>query len=212
MSYIRTFCVNSLRECMYVLSSENRGCVIVDPGCQNGHERARVDEYIETAGLKPECVLLTHAHFDHVLSVAHFALKWNIPAVMNYADLGLLTRLPAYAQLFGLEYMPMDGVEFRYVSDGELLDYGGFSFRVITTPGHTAGGVCYLEEEEKLVFTGDTLFQNNIGRTDFEESSEEDMFDSLKKLKRLDPQTEVFPGHGESTTIADELKHNPFMR
>ena len=175
MREIKTFYVNALRECLYVFSSENGECVIVDPGCQDGRERARVDDYFEKEGLKPVCILLTHAHFDHVLSVPYFAEKWDIPAVMNPADCDLLSKLSGYTSLFNMEYLPMDNVKFRYVNDGDEIQYAGFTFKVIGTPGHTNGGVCYLEETEKVMFTGDTLFQGSIGRTDFEESGEEDM-------------------------------------
>ena len=212
MHVIKTFYVNSLRECLYVLSSENKGCVIVDPGCQNGLERERVDEYIMTENLRPACILLTHGHFDHVLSTAYFAQKYDIPALVNAGDCGLLSHLRDYTNLFGMEYLPLDGVEFRYVNDGDVLSYAGFSFKVIATPGHTNGGVCYLEEKERVMFSGDTLFEGSIGRTDFEESGEEDMIVSLGKLKRLDEDIAVYPGHGYPTTIGDELRNNPYLR
>ena len=212
MSEIKTFYVNSLRECLYVLSSASVECIIVDPGCQNDRERARIDEYIAEEGLKPACILLTHAHFDHVLSVPHFAEKYGIPAVMNPADCGLLSHLKDYTNLFGMEYHPMDDVPFRYVNDGDEILYAGFTFKVIATPGHTNGGVCYLEEKERLMFTGDTLFEGSIGRTDFEEGGEEDMDISLGKLKRLDEDIAVYPGHGYPTTIGKELKTNPYLR
>ena len=212
MRELKTFYVNSLRECLYVLSSADKECVIVDPGCQNDRERARVDDYIAEEGLSPVCILLTHAHFDHVLSVPHFAAKYGIPAVMNAADCGLLSQLRDYTNLFGLEYLPMDKVEFRYVCDGDEISYAGFTFKVVGTPGHTNGGVCYLEEKERVMFSGDTLFQGSIGRTDFEESGEDDMCMSLEKLKRLDRDIAVYPGHGYPTTIDEELKTNPYLR
>lgn len=212
MHELKTFYVNSLRECLYVLSSSDKKCVLVDPGCQNDRERARVDEYLEQQGLTPVCILLTHGHFDHVLSVAYFASKWDIPAVVNAADCGLLKHLRTYTDFFGMEYLPMDDVEFRYISDGDELEYAGFHFTVIGTPGHTGGGVCYLEKEERLLFCGDTLFQGSIGRTDFKESNEEDMIVSLGKLKRLDTDIQVYPGHGYPTTIGLELKTNPYLR
>ena len=212
MAEIKTFYVNSLRECLYVLSSDGKECVIVDPGCQNDRERARIDDYIAAEGLKPACILLTHAHFDHVLSVPHFAEKYGIPAVMNAADCGLLSHLHDYTNLFGMEFLPMDNVTFRYISDGDVISYAGFTFKVIGTPGHTNGGVCYLEEKERILFTGDTLFEGSIGRTDFEESGEEDMYISLEKLKRLDEDIAVYPGHGYPTTIGNELRTTPYLR
>jgi len=212
MAEIKTFYVNSLRECLYVLSSDGKECVIVDPGCRNDRERARIDDYIAAEGLKPACILLTHAHFDHVLSVPHFAEKYGIPAVMNAADCGLLSHLHDYTNLFGMEFLPMDNVTFRYISDGDVITYAGFTFKVIGTPGHTNGGVCYLEEKERLLFSGDTLFEGSIGRTDFEDSGEEDMYISLEKLKRLDEDIAVYPGHGYPTTIGNELRTNPYLR
>ena len=212
MREIKTFYVNSLRECLYVLSSQSGECVIVDPGCQNERERARVDGYIAEGGLRPACILLTHGHFDHVLSLAYFAEKYGIEAVMNAGDIDLLSKLRQYTNLFGLEYLPTDKVSFRYVCDGDVLYYAGFTFSVVATPGHTNGGVCYLEKEEKLIFTGDTLFEGSIGRTDFEESGEEDMLISLEKFKRMDKDIAVYPGHGYSTTIGNELRSNPYLR
>ena len=106
----------------------------------------------------------------------------------------------------------MDKVEFRYVCDGDEISYAGFTFKIVGTPVHTNGGVCYLEEKERVMFSGDTLFQGSIGRTDFEESGEEDMCMSLEKLKRLDRDIAVYPGHGYPTTIDEELKTNPYLR
>ena len=103
--------------------------MIVDPGCQDGRERARVDDYFEKEGLRPVCILLTHAHFDHVLSVPYFAEKWDIPAVMNPADCDLLSKLSGYTSLFNMEYLPMDNVKFRYVNDGDEIQYAGFTSR-----------------------------------------------------------------------------------
>ena len=96
MREIKTFYVNSLRECLYVMSAESGECVIVDPGCQNDRERARVDGYIAEEGLRPVCILLTHAHFDHVLSLGWFAGKYGIEAVMSAADADLLSKLQQY--------------------------------------------------------------------------------------------------------------------
>ena len=212
MGDITTFYVNSLRECTYVFSSTGRECIIVDPGCQNDRERARIDDFIAERSLSPVCIFLTHAHFDHVLSLAWFARKWNIPAVLGAGDVELLGKLQSYTKMFGMEYLPTDDVEFRYVSDGDEISYAGFNFRVMATPGHTPGCVCYIEEREKLMFSGDTLFQGSIGSTDFEEGCEEDMYVSLAKIRKLDPGITVYPGHGYPTTIAEELRTNPYLR
>ena len=212
MREIKTFYVNSLRECLYVMSAENGECVIVDPGCETDRERARVDGYIAEEGLRPVCILLTHVHFDHVLSLGWFASKYGIPAVMGAADTGLIGKLQQYTRLFDLPYIPIDGVSFIYVNGGEEVSRAGFTFKVIATPGHTEGGMCYLEEKERILFSGDTLFEGSIGRTDFEEGNEDDMYDSLEKLKRLDGDITVYPGHGYPTTIAAELSTNPYLR
>jgi glyoxylase-like metal-dependent hydrolase (beta-lactamase superfamily II) len=212
MREIKTFYVNPLRECLYVLSAENGECVIVDPGCQTARERARVDEYIAQESLRPVAILLTHGHFDHVLSLGCFAAEYDIPVVMNAADAELLSKLQQYTNTFAMEFNPTDKAEYRYVIDGDEISYAGFTFKVIGTPGHTRGGVCYLEEKEKILFSGDTLFEGSIGRTDLEDSDEDDMFASLEKLKRLDPEISVYPGHGYPTTIGTELKFNPYLR
>ena len=212
MRELKTFYVNSLRECLYVLSSKSGECVIVDPGCQNARERERVDEYISESGLKPVAVLLTHAHFDHVLALGWFTVKYDVPAVMSTADADLLSKLKYYTSVFDLEYLPTDDVRFHYVGDGDEISYAGFTFRVLATPGHTYGSVCYIEESEKIMFSGDTLFEGSIGRTDLEYSSDEEMYVSIARIKKLDGDITVYPGHGYPTTIGQELRTNPYLR
>ena len=98
------------------------------------------------------------------------------------------------------------------LKDGDTVNAAGITFKVIHTPGHTIGSVCYLDEEDKIMFTGDTIFYGSVGRCDLPTGDEDLLMNSLKKIKNIDPDVELYPGHGRSSTIAGELKRNMYLR
>ena len=187
-------------------------CVVTDPGFYNEEEHREFFSWLEENGMTPEAVLVTHGHTDHIYGAKELQDRYGgIPIFMNKRDQVELDRCFTLNRKLGLNPPATD---FRYTSaeDGDVLNLAGMTFRVITTPGHSPGGVCYLEEREKVLFTGDTLFAGTIGRTDFANSNYDDEIRSImEKLIWLDGDIEIYPGHGASSTIARERTTNPFL-
>lgn len=177
---IKTIKVGELKTNCYIVIGDQEALVI-DPG----FEMEKIQK--ETAGLNIKAVILTHGHYDHVTE----AFKMNAPVWIGEKDEVMMS------------YSTNRKAD-RLLKEGETFDIGYLSFDIISTPGHTPGGLCLYNEKEKVVFTGDTLFAGDYGRTDLPGSSEAEMLVSLKKLLKLPPETRVYPGHGYSTTIGDE--------
>ena len=190
-----------------VINEETKQAVVVDPAALP----KRLYNYILENELKVEAVLLTHAHFDHIMGVDLFVDELGASVVYvheNDAEMmenAVLNLSNVYTR--GYTYS-----KYTCIRDKQVLKHAGFEFQVIHTPGHTSGGVSYYVEEGKVLFSGDTLFQTSIGRTDFETSSMSDMIHSIKdKLFELPDDTLVCPGHMGETKIGYEKKHNPYV-
>ncbi len=191
--------------------AELKECVVVDPGFFNDQEKQEFFKWMDDNEKKPVAVLLTHGHVDHVSGVRDVLDRYgDIPVRMGEADTVEIENNIRICTKLGIRAPGLFG--FSAVCDGEILEYAGLRFKVITTPGHSPGGVCYLEEEEKVMFTGDTLFAGTIGRTDFTTSDyDEEIRSIMEKLIFLDGDIEIYPGHGDSSTIARERCTNPFL-
>ncbi len=211
---IKTFVFNSFRENCYVLWDAVGNCVIVDPGCYWPEEFARLKELVEAEGLTPKAVWLTHGHFDHVHGVLKVVREYSVPVLMSSEDKVVLDNNQAAVGAFGLTAPDSSDIKTVDIRDGEIQDtLQGAPFKVITTPGHTPGGVCYYDETDKVLISGDTLFAGTIGRTDHLGGDYDRLIISvMDKLMGLPGDVDVLPGHGHRTTIADERTHNPFLQ
>lgn len=209
---IKSLYFNGLRECCYIVWDESLECVIIDPGFCNENEFGRLKGFIGEKSLTPVKILLTHCHFDHVLGLEDARLYWNLPVFFDRRELEQLERAPRYSEMLGLKTKPFLG-EGTDVNDGDLISFGNTELEVISTPGHTEGGVCYYCRKEGVLFTGDTLFAGSIGRTDHLGGNLEQLLGSItRKLMTLDGEVKVFPGHGSRTDIAYERATNPFLQ
>lgn len=185
-------------------------CLVVDPG----FEPAEIIAWLERHGLEPRAILLTHGHSDHIAGNAALKARWPaVPLLIGQGDAAKLTDPTANLSApFGLPLTspPAD----RLLADGERLALAGCELVVREIPGHSAGHVVYILEGENppLVFGGDVLFQESIGRTDFPDGDFEALAAGIRRhLYTLPPEAIVFPGHGEPTTVGHERRHNPFV-
>ncbi len=181
--------------------------IVVDPADQG----ERIYEALCEKGFSVKAILLTHGHFDHIWGVNALRRLSGAPVYAWEGERALLedAQRNVSAQVGRAETVQAD----YYVKDGSVLDLEGFAIQVIATPGHTEGSCCYYLEEEGVLFSGDTLFEGSVGRTDLPTGSMSSLVRSIKeKLLVLPGQVEVFSGHGGPTTIGDEKEYNPYCR
>lgn len=210
MLHIQKFVFYLFQENTFVLWDDTLRCAIVDPGCERTGEREQLHAFIAEKGLTPELILLTHAHLDHIFGAREFADRYGVPVLMSPKEEKTIEIFNANFVKMGL-HCPQS-FDYQPVEDGDTITFGNTTAKVLATPGHSLGGVCYLIESEKVIFTGDTLFAGSIGRTDNECASLEELQASLQNvLMTLDGDIDVYPGHGPKTSIAVERTTNPFI-
>ena len=208
---IKTFYFNPIRVCCYVAWDDSGECVVIDPGCYGERELQRLKDFVEQKQLKPVRILLTHGHFDHILGLEDVARTWNLDAWIHPDDRRLMVSSGQWCAELGLSFKPFSG-QLHGLSDGDILTFGQSSLRVIATPGHTPGGVCFFCEEAGVLFSGDTLFAGSIGRTDTEGGDYDQLIGSIaRKILPLDGDVTVLPGHGPATSVGYERATNPFL-
>ena len=208
---IKTFYFNPIRVCCYVAWDDSGECVVIDPGCYGERELQRLKDFVEQKQLKPVRILLTHGHFDHILGLEDVARTWNLDAWIHPDDRRLMVSSGQWCAELGLSFKPFSG-QLHDLSDGDVLTFGQSSLRVIATPGHTPGGVCFFCEEAGVLFSGDTLFAGSIGRTDTEGGDYDQLMGSIAcKILPLDGNVTVLPGHGPATSVGYERATNPFL-
>ena len=213
MITIKTFPCNQLQENTYVVSDDTRECVIIDCGAYFEEEFQAIQNYIETEQLKPVHLLATHGHFDHNFGNNFIFETYGLKVEISADDAYLINDLPGqFESMIGVplrrQYPEVD----HFFEADETIRFGHHTFDILKTPGHTPGGVTFYNKEESIAFTGDTLFRMSIGRTDFDRGSYKDIMDSLHNvIAKLPPDTVIFSGHGPKTTLAEELRYNPYF-
>ncbi len=194
--------------CYIVANDETNQCVIVDPGDNADGIAAKITE----AGSTPVAILLTHGHFDHIMAVPALRERYPDIPVYAYAAERVLLEDAKVNESKGFKH-PTVIENVHYLEDGEELELLGVKWRVIATPGHTIGSCCYYIEEAGVLFSGDTLFDGDCGRTDLATGSMQDIIHSIREvLMKLPDDTNVLPGHETFTTIGRERAHNSVMR
>ena len=200
---------NPIQENTYVVWDDTKECVVIDAGNCSPREDAALDDFIGRQGLKPVLAANTHGHFDHTLGVGHLKQRYGIPFALSEKDRFLLDNAAVSGSLFGVKTGPMPAIDRDLDAETEIR-FGNSVLRILRTPGHTPGHVAFYEPESKALFTGDTLFRGSIGTTMFG-GSDAEMHETLEALYRYPGDYGIYPGHGESTSLSDEKRDNPFF-
>lgn len=212
MLHIKSFTFNPFSENTYVVFNENRNAYLIDPGNFTDAETTALQQFIENQGLKIQNILLTHAHIDHVLGLQKMYDLYKVPVLLHEIEKEILDRNPMDANRFGFFFKPFEGI-IQFIKENEIVKLDEDSLKILHVPGHSPGSVAYYSEAEKLMISGDVLFEGSIGRTDLYKGNYEQLIESVQtKLFVLDDETKVYSGHGNPTTTGFEKAYNPFFK
>ena len=202
---LKIFTVGPMEANCYILyNPDKKEGLIIDPGA----EGARLIKFIEQEKICINYIINTHGHPDHIGANRQIKEYTNAPILIHEYDAPMLTRSGSVLSLiFPLE--SSSPAADTFVKDGDLIECEGMKLKVLHTPGHTPGGISLLLDD--AIFTGDTLFSGSVGRFDLPGGSEEVLLNSIKKILSLDENLIIYPGHGPSTTVSEELRSNPFI-
>ena len=188
-----------------IIDEETKDAALID--CSSIDDR--IDDELKKQGANLKYILLTHGHFDHVAGIRPNRFKTNPQIVMNKEDLDWLNKTNQYLPMFGMPEITIPQIDI-FVEDNDTIELGTISIKVLHTPGHTQGGVCYLAENK--LFSGDTIFREAVGRCDLEGGNFDQIVESIEnKIFTLPTDTIIYPGHGNATTVGWEKEHNRFL-
>lgn len=212
MLHVKVFALNPVQENTYIVYNNNGKAIIIDPGCYSNAEQEMLKRFLEQNSLTPVQLLNTHCHLDHV-----FGNKWV------YETFGLELHIHPNEELV-LQYAPTSGLKWGlpfenyngplyFLHEGNSVFLDEDEFKILLTPGHSPGSICFYNAQQNFVIGGDVLFYESIGRTDLPGGSHETLLNSIQQeLFVLPDETIVYNGHGRSTTIGHEKKYNPFLQ
>ena len=211
MLFVKSFIFNSIQVNTYVVHNEKKDCVIIDAGNLEPYEDAMITRYIDESHLKPLMLLNTHSHIDHVMGNKMLADKYHIELAASPVEKPFYDKVWAYATAFGLNFTQDRCLTPTIdLADGQIIKIGNDELKVLYTPGHAPGHVCFYDAKDGIIFTGDTLFYRGIGRCDLPGGNYHQIENSLREvLYKLPDDTICYCGHGPQTRIGDEKRNNP---
>jgi glyoxylase-like metal-dependent hydrolase (beta-lactamase superfamily II) len=208
---VARFVFNPIAENTYVVWDDSGEAAVIDAGNSNPAENRVLEAFFAEKGLKPVLAINTHGHFDHALGVPHLKRAYGVPFAAHSGDGFLLENAEASGRIFGVAVGELPAIDIDLASREDIA-FGNTTLKIIPTPGHTPGHVCLFDPVSRVVFTGDTLFADSIGRTDLPGGDYSWIMRSiLEKLLPLGGDVRVYPGHGADTTIGHEAASNPFI-
>lgn len=203
---LKQFVLGSIENNNYLLiDEETKEAVLID--CTE--KSAEIENTLKEYNAVLKYILITHGHFDHVLGLNYFRDKYKCKAFIHKEDKIMLDKMNEFTEKLGLPEVTIQNVD-GFIDEGDIIKFGKYEIRVIFTPGHSKGGVCYLVDNK--IFTGDTLFFEAVGRTDLPGGNFYELKSNIQeKLFTLDETIEVYPGHGQSSTVGYEKANNQFL-
>ena len=212
MITIQDFCFSAFQENTYVLYNEFKEAIIIDPGCYTRIEEKILTDFIRKENLKPTLLLNTHCHLDHVFGNNYVSETYGLTAHIHPNEQIVLDRLPEAAAKWGAPTEAYKG-PIQYIQEGEMIQFGSDAFKVLLTPGHSPGSVCFYHVEQDFMIGGDLIFKDGVGRTDLPGANPLDLIKSIRtQIFPLPDSLTIYSGHGPATTWGREKEHNPYIK
>ncbi|MEO1049602.1 MAG: MBL fold metallo-hydrolase [Bacteroidota bacterium] len=210
MIEVKSFVFNPFMENTYVLYDETKECIIIDPGCYEDHEKQELSSFIASKELKVSKLINTHCHIDHVFGNHYVKQTYDVELFIHQSDEATLKSVEVYAPNYGfMDYEPTEAEHF--LDEGDQVSFGNSTLDMFFVPGHAPGHLAFYNKDQKICIGGDVLFQRSIGRTDLPGGDHDTLIESIhNKMFSLDDDFVVYTGHGPTTTIGEEKRHNPF--
>lgn len=212
MLQIKSFVFSPIQENTYILYNEFNDCIIIDPGCYFDEEKEALVNYIENSSLKPQILLNTHCHLDHVFGNKFIAEKYGLNLQLHENEKAVLEFAPTSGLMYNMPFDNYTG-ELVFIKEGDIIKLGNDELKALLTPGHSPGSLSFYSQKDGFVISGDALFYRSIGRTDLPGGNHQTLIDSIKnQLLILPGHTKVFSGHGPATSVESEKTGNPFLQ
>lgn len=209
---LASYTFNDFYENTYILHDDTGACVIIDPGCNSFEEEAKLTYFIESNGLKPERLLNTHCHIDHVLGNLFISNRYNLSLEIHSGEQIVLDFVPQMASMYGIPFKG-NPIDIKYIEVNQDISFGNTVLQVLFTPGHSPASISFYHKESKTLIAGDVLFEGSIGRTDLPGGDYNTLIQSIKdQYYPLGDDVLVYPGHGPATRIGQERLRNPFLK
>ena len=211
MLKIKSFTFNPYQENTYLIFDDSKEAVVIDPGNYEAYENESISKFIDENKLQLKKIILTHCHIDHCLGNKYLNEKYGAELLIPFDERDLYKNVENIATLFGFaNYSHLD--ENKYLKEKDKIEFGNIKLDVLFLPGHSPGHLAFYFKNDNVCFSGDVLFYNSIGRTDLPGGDHDTLINSIKnKLFLLNPNTIIYPGHGQKTILKNEMKDNPFL-
>lgn len=212
MTTIHSFTFNPFAENTYLLTNQQKECIIIDPGVSSPSEQKMFKAFLSDNGFKPNRLILTHCHIDHILGNGFVFEEYGLAPWLHRGEQSYLDNLQTMANMYGIRADPSPEPA-GYLEEGDFIEFGGSTLKVLLTPGHSPASICLYCSDENWLIAGDVLFDGSIGRTDLPGGDYDTLISSIEEqLLPLPDETTVYPGHGPHTSIGKERKTNPFLQ